>query len=142
MPRLGVGYFPAAASNRPKVLWQACSHFCRQRGGNCPRSLRVAYFPLWYPPWRQPRGKDMVSSVNYHLNATSRRQHLWEIDLGFSPGLPPGWGHEDITSEGKHARPPSSESGGRCRATSLGGVPRRQKMLNGHLPRVVYHQVY
>ena len=26
--------------------------------------------------------------------------------------------------------------------TSLGGVPREQKMLEGHLPRVIYHQVY
>jgi len=26
--------------------------------------------------------------------------------------------------------------------TSLGGVPREQKMLTGHLPRVIYHQVY
>ena len=25
------------------------------------------------PPWRQPRGKQMVSSVNPHSNATSRR---------------------------------------------------------------------
>ena len=25
---------------------------------------------------------------------------------------------------------------------SLGGVPREQKMLKGHLPRVIYHQVY
>jgi len=25
---------------------------------------------------------------------------------------------------------------------SLGGVPREQKMLKGHLPRVMYHQVY
>jgi len=24
----------------------------------------------------------------------------------------------------------------------LGGVPREQKMLEGHLPRVIYHQVY
>ena len=28
------------------------------------------------------------------------------------------------------------------RGTSLGGVPREQKMLKGHLPRVIYHQVY
>ena len=28
------------------------------------------------------------------------------------------------------------------RGTSLGGVPREQKMLKGHLPRVKYHQVY
>ena len=26
--------------------------------------------------------------------------------------------------------------------TSLGGVPREQKMLKGHLPRVIYNQVY
>ena len=25
---------------------------------------------------------------------------------------------------------------------ALGGVPREQKMLKGHLPRVIYHQVY
>jgi len=24
----------------------------------------------------------------------------------------------------------------------MGGVPREQKMLKGHLPRVIYHQVY
>ena len=28
------------------------------------------------------------------------------------------------------------------RVVSLGGVPREQKMLKGHLPRVIYHQVY
>ena len=27
-------------------------------------------------------------------------------------------------------------------AGPLGGVPREQKMLKGHLPRVIYHQVY
>jgi len=30
----------------------------------------------------------------------------------------------------------------RRRLTSLGGVPREQKMLKGHLPTVIYHQVY
>ena len=28
------------------------------------------------------------------------------------------------------------------RGASLRGVPREQKMLKGHLPRVIYHQVY
>jgi len=28
------------------------------------------------------------------------------------------------------------------RGTSLGGVPREQKKLKGHLPRDIYHQVY
>ena len=32
-----------------------------------------------------------------------------------------------------------SEGGAR---RALGGVPREQKMLKGHLPRVIYHQVY
>ena len=41
------------------------------------------------PPWRQPRGKSMVSSVNSHTNATRTGWHLREID--FAPGSPPGW---------------------------------------------------
>ena len=43
------------------------------------------------PPWRQPRGKTIVSLVNSHTNATSKRENLLEIDLVFAPGLPPGW---------------------------------------------------
>jgi len=43
------------------------------------------------PPWRQPRGKLMVSSVNSCANATRIGWHLWEIQLRFTPGLPPGW---------------------------------------------------
>jgi len=43
------------------------------------------------PPWRQPRGKSMVSFVNSHTNSTRIGWHLWEIDLIFAPGLPPGW---------------------------------------------------
>ena len=44
------------------------------------------------PPWRQPRGKWMVSLVNSHRNATRIGWHLWEIDLRFAPELPPGRG--------------------------------------------------
>ena len=33
----------------------------------------------------------MVSLVNSHTNATRIRWYLWEIDLRFAPGLPPGW---------------------------------------------------
>ena len=43
------------------------------------------------PPWRQPWGKSMVSSVNSHTNAARIGWHLWEIDLRFATGLPPGW---------------------------------------------------
>ena len=36
------------------------------------------------PPWGQPRGKWMISFVNSHTNATSKRWHLWEIDYTFA----------------------------------------------------------
>jgi len=51
------------------------------------RSVR----PAPPPPWRKPRGKYMVSLVYFHSNTTSRRKHLWEIELRFAPRLPPGW---------------------------------------------------
>ena len=44
------------------------------------------------PTWRQPRGKSTFFFVNSHTNATRIGWHLWEIDLRFAPGLPPGWG--------------------------------------------------
>ena len=33
----------------------------------------------------------MVSWVNSHTNATSKRWHLWEIDLRFALNSTPGW---------------------------------------------------
>jgi len=36
-------------------------------------------------------GKWMVSLVNSHTNATSKRWHLWEIDLRFALNSAPGW---------------------------------------------------
>jgi len=33
------------------------------------------------PPWRPPRDKSMVYSVNSHTNATRIGWYLWEIDL-------------------------------------------------------------
>ena len=38
----------------------------------------------YHPPWRQPRGKTIVSLVNSHTNSTSKRCHLWEIGLRFA----------------------------------------------------------
>jgi len=37
----------------------------------------------------------------------------------------------------RHVRQPRPDSG-----LGLGGVPQEQNMLKGHLPRVIYHQVY
>ena len=45
---------------------------------------------LPHPPLRQPRGKRMISLVNSHSNATSRKLHLREIDLKFANELSPG----------------------------------------------------
>jgi hypothetical protein len=42
-------------------------------------------------PWTQLRGRRIVSLVNSHTNAASKRLHLLEIDLRFAPGLRPGW---------------------------------------------------
>ena len=54
-----------------------------------------------YTPWRQPRGKMMVSLVNSHTNATRIGWHLWEADSRFSPGLPPEWKKVDVRLPGK-----------------------------------------
>jgi len=42
------------------------------------------------PPLRQPRGKWMIYLVNSHTNATSKRWHLWGIDLRFARNSTPG----------------------------------------------------
>ena len=44
-----------------------------------------------HPPQRQPRGKWMITLVNFHTNATSKRWHLWEIRLKIFPRATPGW---------------------------------------------------
>ena len=43
------------------------------------------------PPWRQLRGKWMVSLVNSCTNATSKKWHLCEIDTRFALNSTPGW---------------------------------------------------
>ena len=42
-------------------------------------------------PWRQPRSKWMVSVVNSHTYASSKRLHLWEIDLRCALNSTRGW---------------------------------------------------
>jgi len=91
--------FPAAALQvTPPRTSHACSRMTCAARGPC------SYFaPSWVqsshpearfvpqPPWRQPRCKSMVSSVNSHTDAARIGWHLREIDLRFAPGLPPGW---------------------------------------------------
>jgi len=66
-----------------------------ERPGASDEQARMPQVPAsgsgYGPPWRQPRGKSMVSLVNSHTNATRTGWHLWEIDLRFAYGLPPGW---------------------------------------------------
>jgi len=57
------------------------------------------------PPWMQPRGKSMVSLVNSHTNPTRIGWHMWEIELIFAPGLPPGW------RDGDHDLVPQEDAG-------------------------------
>ena len=42
------------------------------------------------PPWRQLMDKQMVSLVNSHTKATSKRWHLWKIDFRFALNWTPG----------------------------------------------------
>ena len=47
-----------------------------------------------HPPagWRrQPRGRWMVSLVNSHTHASSKRWHLWEVHLRVALNSTPGW---------------------------------------------------
>ena len=54
--------------------------------------MQESGFGICAPPWRQPRGKWMVSLVNSHTHATRFGWHLWEIDLRFALNSTPGWG--------------------------------------------------
>ena len=50
-------------------------------------------------------GKLTVSLVHYYTNATRTGWHLWDIDLRFAPGLPPGWGTRTRTPPRTCTRP-------------------------------------
>ena len=85
------------------LLEAGAAHSAKAMDGTAPLHIAVLH-----PPWRQPRGKLMVSLVNSHTNATRIGWHLLEIDFRFAPGLPPG------TSRPHGSRGPSA-CGGRGR---------------------------
>jgi len=91
----------------------------------CSRRERVclsrieATWPL-RPPWRQPRGKTIVFTVNSHTNAASKGQHLWEIDLGFAPGLPPEWSDKGVSPPIRRAHALRQTRGTHCRSALIG----------------------
>ena len=65
--------------------------FDHKEGDVVPDAIQFLLDRSPTPPWRQPRGESMISLVNSHTNSTRIGWHLWEIDLRFAPGLPPGW---------------------------------------------------
>ena len=88
-----------AVSRRGAVSgdYQCTSNGCKRRFATAMRAdgrkSRFGGEGIWRagePPWRQPRGKSMVSLVNSHTNATRIGWHMWAIDSRFAPGLPPG----------------------------------------------------
>ena len=60
-------------------------------GGLQKKQAPQQVLPPPNPPWRQPRGKWMISLVNSHTNATSQKWHLWALDLIFALNSTPGW---------------------------------------------------
>jgi len=80
-------------------------------------------------------GKWMVSLVNSHTNATSKRWHLWEIDLRFALNSTPGWLNADggsflTLNAGGGVQSPGNAAGGlRRRAGVAEGNPRKSWIL-------------
>ena len=100
------------------------------------------------------------NSTGFHLCDLEARTRMWSrlsyMASNFCPDClvcaaiarqRTGWGY---AVERPRCRASSAHTPVRCRANSahiqglwiLGGVPREQKMLMGHLLRVIYHQVY
>ena len=60
----------------------------------------------------------MVYVVNAHTNATSKRWHLWEIDLRFALNSTPGWETLQRDTRRKRRREASGLTFTRWRETS------------------------
>ena len=93
-----------------------------------PTSSRPAAPHACLPPWRQPRCKSMVSLVNSHTNATSKRWHLWEIDLRFPPRLPPGRSSKQVRHESESPANTGSQSAVEDDSQKCAVVPRRARI--------------
>ena len=85
---MSLRYEPSSEPIHITPLSPACPSLYRVPHPSCaPPRMPTSHTP----PWRQPRGKWVVSLVNSHTNTTRIGWHLWEINLRFAPGLPPGW---------------------------------------------------
>ena len=74
------------------------------------------------PPTAFARSSVTISSATFRAESFS-----WNQNKTMNPR---NGSNDRLRVEGPHTR-----------GTSLGGVPREQKILKGHLPRVIYHQV-
>ena len=66
----------------------------------------------------------MVSLVKFHTNATSKRWHLWGVNLIFALGLPLGWVTLSNLLESSRSferKGPGSGLGGRTHRKERGG---------------------
>ena len=84
--------------SRPRDVWyKSLRAFNTSPPRNCFPLLRCScsYGPASSvpssPPWWQPTSNSMVTLVNSHTNATSKRWHSCEIDLRFALKSTPGW---------------------------------------------------
>ena len=63
----------------------------RRRNDGGPYGSVFGAHVVSYPALEATQGQIDGLSANSHTNATRIGCHLWEIDLRFAPGLPPGW---------------------------------------------------
>ena len=116
------------------------SGFRVQDSGPAHRPLALPDLRVWTqvtgPPWRQPRSKLMVSLVNSHTNASSKRWNLWEIDLRFALDSTLGW----CRVEQRSVASPAS-----VRPRSIYYMPYTiYYILDSvyHVPYTIYHVLY
>ena len=79
-----IHYFIWAKTALPRQVHPRLFGWRGEHSGPFARILRTL-------PWMQPRGKWMVSLVNFHADATSSRWHMREIDLRFALHSTPVW---------------------------------------------------
>ena len=104
----GHGVSPNFKTLNPRIPLQVEAMGGKCVSNTCEALLRRPF--CFEPPLRQLMGKLMVSLVNSHTNATRIGWHLWEIDLRFAPGLPPGWFRSASPSYSTLSDPAAGES--------------------------------
>ena len=111
LPSLLTHHRPASGTTGPPHISGTCD-FSKVAVPAAPTLQGL--LPQGRPPWRQPRGKWMVSLVNSHTNTTSKRWHLWENGRRFalnSSYSTPGWRLKPRNPEWLQRDPPRTNQG-------------------------------